>query len=64
MVTNKKMTSSTYKTFHIGVFFERRTYRGSRIGGKKKKKGEKRSDTKKNIEWIPKPHKNVQMKNI
>lgn len=50
MVTNKKMTSSTYKTFHIGVFFERRTYRGSRIGGKKKKKGEKRSDTKKNIE--------------
>lgn len=38
MVTNKKMTSSTYKTFHIGVFFERRTYRGSRIGGKKKKR--------------------------
>lgn len=49
MVTNKKMTSSTYKTFHIGVFFERRTYRGSTIGGEKKK-GEKRNDTKKKIE--------------
>lgn len=38
MVTNKKMTSSTYKTFHIGVFFVRRTYRGSTIGGEKKKR--------------------------